>query len=50
MSALADDFKPLSDVRATAGYRQQVAGNLLRRALQSSTAHPSDPLMVTDYA
>jgi xanthine dehydrogenase small subunit len=50
IAALADDFQPLSDVRASAAYRQQVAGNLLRRALLSADAHPSDPLMVTDYA
>ena len=29
--ALATDFAPLSDVRASAAYRQQVAQNLLRR-------------------
>ncbi|MGE0420612.1 MAG: xanthine dehydrogenase small subunit [Reyranellaceae bacterium] len=29
--ALADDFKPLDDWRASAGYRLAVAGNLLRR-------------------
>jgi xanthine dehydrogenase small subunit len=31
IAALARDFKPLTDMRASAGYRQQVAGNLLRR-------------------
>jgi xanthine dehydrogenase small subunit len=30
-AALADDFAPLSDVRASAAYRLQVARNLLRR-------------------
>jgi xanthine dehydrogenase small subunit len=30
-AALAEDFKPLSDMRASAGYRLQVAQNLLRR-------------------
>lgn len=30
-AALAEDFKPLSDMRASAAYRQQVAQNLLRR-------------------
>ncbi len=29
--ALNDDFSPLTDMRASAGYRLQVAGNLLRR-------------------
>jgi xanthine dehydrogenase small subunit len=31
MAALARDFKPLTDMRASAAYRAQVAGNLLRR-------------------
>ncbi len=30
-AALAQDFKPLTDMRASAGYRLQVAQNLLRR-------------------
>ena len=32
--ALAEDFEPLSDVRASAGYRASVAAALLRRALE----------------
>jgi xanthine dehydrogenase small subunit len=31
MAALAQDFKPLTDMRASAGYRLQVAQNLLQR-------------------
>jgi xanthine dehydrogenase small subunit len=31
MAALAEDFTPLSDMRASAGYRLQVAQNLLQR-------------------
>ncbi len=31
MAALADDYTPLTDMRAGAGYRMQVAQNLLRR-------------------
>jgi xanthine dehydrogenase small subunit len=31
VDALAEDFKPLTDMRASATYRLQVAGNLLRR-------------------
>jgi xanthine dehydrogenase small subunit len=30
-AALAQDFQPLTDLRASAGYRQRVAANLLRR-------------------
>ncbi|MGB9097777.1 MAG: xanthine dehydrogenase small subunit, partial [Erwinia sp.] len=30
-AALEQDFKPLSDFRATADYRLQIAKNLLRR-------------------
>lgn len=48
INALASDLAPLSDARASADYRLQVAGNLLQRALlSSSTEHP---LTVTDYA
>ena len=50
ITALASDFSPLTDVRASAAYRLQVAGNLLRRALLASDANTSEPLMVTDYA
>ena len=31
MAALAHDFRPLTDMRASAGYRLQVAQNLLQR-------------------
>ena len=33
IAALDEDFQPLSDMRASAGYRLAVAGNLLRRFL-----------------
>lgn len=36
-AALADDFEPLDDWRASAGYRLMVAGNLLRRLHLRST-------------
>jgi xanthine dehydrogenase small subunit len=31
VTALAHDFEPIDDMRASAGYRRRVAGNLLRR-------------------
>ncbi|HEV2553671.1 MAG TPA: xanthine dehydrogenase small subunit [Bosea sp. (in: a-proteobacteria)] len=37
ITALASDFTPLSDMRASAGYRLTVAGNLLRRFLIETT-------------
>ncbi len=40
-AALAEDFKPLSDMRASAAYRAQVAQNLLQRLwLETRTADP----------
>jgi len=42
VDALALDFQPLTDMRASAGYRQQVAGNLLRRFWLQT--RPTDPL------
>ncbi|NAZ37064.1 xanthine dehydrogenase small subunit [Rubellimicrobium sp. CFH 75288] len=34
--ALAEDFRPIDDMRASAAYRLEVAGNLLRRYLHES--------------
>ncbi|MEY4215292.1 MAG: xanthine dehydrogenase small subunit, partial [Pseudomonadota bacterium] len=31
IAALAQDFSPMTDMRASSAYRMQVAGNLLRR-------------------
>jgi xanthine dehydrogenase small subunit len=40
-AALAEDFKPLSDMRASADYRMQVARNLLQRLwLETRTVEP----------
>ena len=33
VAAIAKDFQPLTDMRATAGYRSEVAANLVKRAL-----------------
>ena len=41
-AALASDFEPLTDMRASAGYRQQVARNLLQRFWLET--RPQDPL------
>ncbi|KAB2894194.1 MAG: xanthine dehydrogenase small subunit, partial [Burkholderiaceae bacterium] len=41
-AALAQDFQPLSDMRASAGYRLQVARNLLQRLWLETRTH--DPL------
>jgi xanthine dehydrogenase small subunit len=45
-AALAQDFKPMSDLRASAGYRLQVAGNLIRRAALEAAG--SAPVSVWD--
>ena len=37
VAALAEDFTPLTDWRASAGYRARVAGNLLRRLFIETT-------------
>lgn len=37
IAALAADFEPITDLRASRGYRAQVAGNLLRRLLAETT-------------
>jgi xanthine dehydrogenase small subunit len=42
VAALAQDFKPLTDMRASAAYRLQVAQNLLRRFWLET--RPVDPL------
>lgn len=40
MQALAEDFTPISDMRASAGYRLQVAQNLLQRFYLENSATP----------
>ncbi len=47
VAALADDFEPIDDMRASAGYRTTVAGNLLRRAVLEATTH--DQVRVTTW-
>jgi xanthine dehydrogenase small subunit len=50
-AALALDFQPLTDHRASAGYRQQVAANLLRRLwLETRPEAPLPPAAVSVFA
>lgn len=46
--ALSQDFTPLSDFRASAGYRRDVAANLLRHWYLRYSA-PSEMMEITDY-
>ena len=49
-AALAADYTPLTDLRATAQYRQLVAGNLLRRFLLETTVTSSTAGAVANAA
>jgi len=50
-AALAADFKPLSDMRASAAYRLQVAQNLLRRFwLETRPGNPLPESAVSVFA
>ena len=51
MAALETDFKPLTDMRASSGYRMQVAKNLLRRCwLQTRAEDPLSEAAVNVWA
>jgi xanthine dehydrogenase small subunit len=51
IAALAQDFKPLTDLRASANYRLTVAGNLLRRFwLETRTRDALPPHAITVWA
>ena len=51
VAALATDYKPLTDMRASAAYRAQVAGNLLRRFwLQTRPGAPLAESAVSVFA
>ena len=45
---LADDFQPLTDMRASAGYRAQVAANLLRRFYLETSQDST--VLISEYA
>jgi xanthine dehydrogenase small subunit len=50
-AALAKDFQPLSDMRASAAYRAQVAANLLQRFwLETRTQDPLPPSATSVFA
>lgn len=48
--ALSEDFQPIDDVRATAGYRLDVARNLLLRAVMEHKADAKELTEVVQYA
>jgi xanthine dehydrogenase small subunit len=48
VAALARDFAPISDWRASAGYRAKVAGNLLRRLFIETTDDATETRLVGD--
>ena len=48
MTALADDFTPISDWRASAGYRSRVARNLLLRLFVETTDGGAETRLVGD--
>jgi xanthine dehydrogenase small subunit len=49
MVTLRQEFQPISDMRATSGYRTQVLGNLLQRLwLQSQSDTAADPTNLVD--
>jgi len=47
MQALRDDFVPISDARASAGYRLNVAQNMLLKYFQEDT-RPDEPSSVLE--
>ena len=50
LALLADDFTPLTDMRASAAYRLLVAGNLLRRFYLETTGAKGQLRLVREAA
>jgi xanthine dehydrogenase small subunit len=51
MAALAQDYAPLSDMRASSAYRMKTAQNLLRRYwLETRKDNPLPPAAVNPFA
>jgi xanthine dehydrogenase small subunit len=48
IGALTIDFHPITDWRASAGYRTKVAGNLLRRLFIETTDPATETRLVGD--
>jgi xanthine dehydrogenase small subunit len=48
MAAIAEDFRPITDWRASAGYRARVAANLLRRLFVETTEAATETRLVGD--
>ena len=48
LAALADDFAPITDMRATAAYRSEVAANLLKKALIEVAGGDAAPTRIGD--
>lgn len=48
--AMTSDFAPLSDMRATAGYRMLIAQNLLRRFYFETTGEPGENRLLREAA
>jgi xanthine dehydrogenase small subunit len=49
-AALADDFAPITDMRASDTYRRKVAANLLRRFAERFDPDSPGPLGVLEFA
>jgi len=50
MRAMLDDYTPITDMRATAGYRMRVAQNLLQRFFLENTTNPYPVRLGLRYA
>ena len=48
-AAVGDDFEPLTDLRASAGYRSRVASNLVVKALAEIAGVRPDVTRIADH-
>ena len=49
IKAMDEDYQPLTDMRATSGYRQRVAGNLLKRFFLETTGAGATNIWSQEY-